>query len=105
MQELAKILRGEVVASFSPHGQCAGSCMDGKGEEVIVYVHLKHTCCVFPPVTHVIAPCNSLGCCARTLKALCGIAMGKWILSFDCEYISKIKILSPRTSLCVGISY
>eukprot|EP00731_Ephydatia_muelleri_P008665 Em0004g1003a len=53
LQELAKLLQGEVATTFSPR------------------------------VSHVIAPCNSQRCCARTLKSLSGVAMGKWVLSFD----------------------
>ncbi|XP_064401882.1 BRCA1-associated RING domain protein 1-like isoform X2 [Halichondria panicea] len=34
-------------------------------------------------VSHIVTNCNSSKCCSRTLKFLCGVAKGKWIVSFQ----------------------
>ncbi len=34
-------------------------------------------------VSHVVTNCNQAMCCSRTFKFLCGVATGKWIVSFQ----------------------
>ena len=38
-------------------------------------------------VTHLVTSAEN-GCCPRTLKYLYAVAAAKWIVSFDCKYIT-----------------
>lgn len=55
-------------------------------------------------VTHVVSSVNADGQCPRTLKYLCGILGGKWIISVDCKYfmyqcMKNILLLLKKTCL------
>ncbi len=43
--------------------------------------------CVCVLVTHVVTYAGSGDSSLRTYKLLCGMATGKWVLQFECEFL------------------
>ena len=39
---------------------------------------------IFSAVTHLVTVTDKLRCCPRTLKFLCAVSEGKWIINFQC---------------------
>lgn len=95
LEELADLLGAEVVDSFCNDGELQ-LCMSAKktpifeiwyslSNLIMQYICLCQKHLFICVVSHVITMCDKRGCCSRTLKFLCAVALGKWIVSFQCK--------------------
>ena len=59
----------------------------------------------FAAVTHVVTSVSEDGHCPRTIKCLCGILAGKWIVSFECKcwvsYTSLVCLRPTYSNMCL----